>query len=380
MHRIAWIVMLSAVLCACGAQADTWVVDQSGSGDFLTIQEGVTAAVSGDTVLVAPGTYGGVGNRGIDFAGKDLTVRSSGGAELTVIDCGSQDRAFHIHSGESSAATIEGFTVRNGRANEGAAVYVTSSSSCTIRNCVIEDCSTEFSSYAGGAGVYADSNAEVHLSLCTVRDNLTGAYGGGAHFRDGAQAVIEDCAFQGNYAGYNGGGVHVVADAHAHISGTVFVENSADSYGGGIYVQMASAAIEDCTFYANSAGTFAGGIGCAQADPTITRCIVSHSTTGEGIGCTVFPGPTNPQIWNCNVFGNAGGDALCGTHWNNSSVDPLYCFAAGGDLSLCADSPCVAGNNPWGVDIGGIGSGCSECGTGLPGQEASWATIKGMFR
>jgi hypothetical protein len=380
MRTFLGIVMVSVLLAACSAQAATWVVDGSGGGAFLTIQEGVTTAVSGDTVLVMPGTYGGAGNRGVDFLGKDLVVRSHGGAEVTVIDCGSQDRAFYVHSGESIDAAIGGFTIRNGRANEGAAVYVTNTSSCTIAQCVIEDCSTEFSSYVGGAGLCADSNATVHMSDCTVRDNLTGAYGGGAHFRDGAQAVIEDCAFMGNYAGYNGGGVHVVSDAHAHISGTVFVENSVDNYGGGVYVQMASATIEDCTFYANSAATFAGGIGCAQADPIITRCIISHSTLGEGVGCTVFPGPTNPQISDCNVFGNAGGDALCGTYWDNLSVDPLYCDAAGGDLSLCADSQCLAGNNPWGVEIGGIGQGCSVCGTGLPEEDTSWATIKAMFR
>jgi len=53
-------------------------------GDYATIQGAIDAAVNGDTVLVAPGTY--VEN--IDFLVKAITVKSSSGAEATVIDGG----------------------------------------------------------------------------------------------------------------------------------------------------------------------------------------------------------------------------------------------------------------------------------------------------
>ncbi len=39
------------------------------------VQSGINAAVNGDTVLVAPGTY----NENIDFLGKAITVISAGG-------------------------------------------------------------------------------------------------------------------------------------------------------------------------------------------------------------------------------------------------------------------------------------------------------------
>ncbi len=38
-------------------QSNTYVVSQDGSGDFVTIQEGVNAAVSGDTLIIFPGIY-----------------------------------------------------------------------------------------------------------------------------------------------------------------------------------------------------------------------------------------------------------------------------------------------------------------------------------
>ena len=38
----------------------------------VAAQAGINAAVSGDTVQVAPGTYTGPSNRNLDFAGKNI--------------------------------------------------------------------------------------------------------------------------------------------------------------------------------------------------------------------------------------------------------------------------------------------------------------------
>ena len=51
---------------------------------FSTIQAAIDAAIDGDTVLVAPGTY----VEQIRFWGKAIAVESSGGPDVTTIDAG----------------------------------------------------------------------------------------------------------------------------------------------------------------------------------------------------------------------------------------------------------------------------------------------------
>jgi hypothetical protein len=44
--------------------------------DYPTIQAAIDDCNEGDTVIIAPGTHTGSGNRDIDFKGKGITVRS----------------------------------------------------------------------------------------------------------------------------------------------------------------------------------------------------------------------------------------------------------------------------------------------------------------
>ena len=55
---------------------------------FPTIQAGISAAKSGDTVVIASGTYTGPGNVDYDFGGKGVIIKSQNGPAQTVIDCG----------------------------------------------------------------------------------------------------------------------------------------------------------------------------------------------------------------------------------------------------------------------------------------------------
>jgi predicted outer membrane repeat protein len=361
------------LLCAAHASGTTWIVDVNGTGHYITIGGAVGAVSSGDTLLVRPGTYTGSLNRYIDFGGKELVVRSTDGPATTVIDCQDAGIAFYLHSGELPEATVEGFTITNGQGPNGAAFFIDSSSSCTIRNCVISNCEA---TSGNGGGIFCDDNSHVCVYDTTFRDNWAVTYGGGAMIWGGS-AIFRGCLFEANHGQITGGGLFVFWQADVLIDSCSFVSNTAYYYGGGVMFNQATGTIEDCTFYNNTAGSNGAGIYCHQCSPTVIRDIVSHSNVVAGIACSETA--ADPQISNCDVFANAGGDSLCGTYWNNLFEDPLYCDASAADLTVCSDSPCLPAGNPWGVTMGGIGQGCGPCGTGATDERASWGLIKALY-
>jgi len=380
MARALALAILAALVCAAPALGTTIIVDGGGGGDCTAIQQGVAGASPGDTVLVAAGTYTGVLNRGIDFAGHDIVLRSMAGPSVTVIDCGGLNRGLYFHSGESTDAVVEGFTIRNGFAEEGGGIYCTEFSSCTVIDCVVEDC-TALGGYHGGGGICCDWESATEIYDCVIRRNDSNMFGGGVVYMDYADMTIERCVFEDNQASISGGGLYVYYDADGFITDCTFVENSSSHHGGGILISQADATIDGCTFYANSAPQLGGGIHVYESSPTITETIVAGSPDGEGISCSHLSVPSDPTIWNCCVFGNADGDSLCGTYHDNLFTDPLFCDAGSGDLTLCSDSECLPANNAWAASIGAYGEGCDSCASSVwDDEETSWTVIKSIFR
>jgi hypothetical protein len=148
-----------------------------------TIQAGIDAAVSGDTVLVADGTYTGDGNRDIDFLGKAITVRSENGAEFCIIDCeATQDdphRGFYFHTLEGPNSVLQGFTIRNGYAqppiNRGGGIKCENASPTITENII-----TECTSTGAGGGIFCGTASPV-ISRNTITFNFCRATAGGGH-------------------------------------------------------------------------------------------------------------------------------------------------------------------------------------------------------
>ncbi|MCD4682329.1 MAG: right-handed parallel beta-helix repeat-containing protein, partial [Bacteroidales bacterium] len=90
-------------------------IKQDGTGDFITIQEGVDAAISGDTILIYPGTY----EENVTLY-KNLVVASKYIIDLdtayiaqTIIDGGNSGHTIIVDEFLNNYTEITGFTVIN---------------------------------------------------------------------------------------------------------------------------------------------------------------------------------------------------------------------------------------------------------------------------
>lgn len=257
----------------------------SPTGPYRTIGRAILAAVNGDTILVAPGTY----NESINFAGKTITLTSTGGRDVTTIDGSGIDESTILMIGsEGTATTLDGFTVTGGSGHflsfntRGGGLYINGRSP-TIRNCRFTaneaavggairvnggrpqfiDClidNNQSTSSAGGVSNYTSPNTPPFEQFvrCQFIDNTTDGFGGalvvsGSSGQEGAYIV--DCVFEGNIAGQTGGAVH--RSNGFFVFTRCSFDNNHAGLGGAFYSQQLywnnALALSDCTFSANTA-------------------------------------------------------------------------------------------------------------------------------
>jgi hypothetical protein len=322
----------------------TWAgaEERSVPTEYNTIQAAIDSSTDGDTVLVAPGTYTGVGNRDLDFGGADIVLLSTAGAELTTIDCQSQGAGLLFHNGESSAARVEGFTIYN--ASAGGIVCLAAGPS--IVNCVITGNSP--------SGVVCNQAAPT-LSACIIAGNDSGGAGGGIYCYSASSPAIVACVITGNRAATCGGGIYCSTSSPFIISSTISRNEAAD--GGGICCRSASfPTMEQSILWGN--------------------CAASGYEVHNAFGCVIS--------FACCAIDNQGVSGVVEYNGRQVTVDPLFCGlescgsapTTDGDYALAADSPCLPQNSPCNMLIGALESGCAE----TPVARRTWGSFKSDFR
>jgi len=309
--------------------------------DFHTIQEAINATSEGDTVYVDAEFYRGPLNRDLDFQGKNLRLQGLvEGGWAPQIDCQSAGRAISLSAANDTTTVIQTFDFLNGSAVTGGAI------DCGGGSPIIRDCLFRGNDASTGGAISVPAGpvrtGPPRILNCDFVSNRASALGGAAAI-SWPGAVVSDCSFYRNEAGQ----------------------------GGALYVDGADHVFWRSTFTRNTSPDGAA-IRLDGVSGTIEQCVIAFNWEGQG----VVGGA--PETFHCYVYDNEGGDGLPGTSHDNRFEDPLLCNVADGVLSLCNNSPCRAGLNPWGLQVGSEVQGCADCAT--PVRRTTWGSLKTLFR
>jgi hypothetical protein len=308
------------------AYADTIYVDADncpgpGNGTpadpYCSIQLAIIIAVDTDEIVVAPGTY----LETINFLGKGVTLRSSDGPEVTIIDGQQVGSVVTCFSGEGPDTILDGFTVTNGLADNGGGMTMFGSSP-TVTNCIFTS-----NNASRGGGMLADWDSSPTVTNCIFTSN-GGEYGGGMYNAYGSHSTVTNC---------------------------IFAYNSVVWFGGGMDNKQSDPTVTNCTFKSNL-GYFGGGMfNEDNSSPTVTNCTFTSNVGDYGGG--MYSVNSSPSLTNCILWGDALDEILLDnstitvtysdvqggwTGTNNIDADPMF---ADTDGRLSPGSPCIDSAN-----------------------------------
>jgi parallel beta-helix repeat protein len=379
-------VLLSIALAGVSAAQTTIRVPS----DQPTIQAAINAAATGDTVLVAPGTY----FERIDFSGKAITVTSETGPAATIINGGAGGVVVTFESGEGPGAVLRGFTVTNGGGFMGGGVAVssasptiednviTANSGCDgigvnvsfgspsiVRNRITNNVRSGCSGGVGGAGIKVLGIGAALIEGNVIAGNsLVGADGGGISLFDAGTPVVRNNVISGNsvsgvFPAAQGGGIWIVNESDALVVQNLIVGNSAGE-GGGVYwlvplgatgPRLVNNTIADnlATVAGDGSAVFADGF---DAGASLVNNLLIGVDGQTALHCGNFNDANPPIIRFNDVFALAspayGG--LCTDQTGidgNVSVAPAFVNPALDDYRLQVGSPVVDAGDSAAPDV-----------------------------
>jgi len=270
-------------------------------GDQPTIQAGIDAALDGDTVLVADGTYTGADNKNLEFNGKAITVQSENGPENCIIHCEGSGRGFYFHNGEGEDAVLDGFTIQNGRLYDdptyGVGIYCEQSSPTITNNMIKNNHGGTDEAFCYGGGIACVNASPIIMNNLISRNRIhayfsLAMYGGGIYCLQSSPTIVDniieynhDYGWKSKGGGiYSAGGSPIIKDNLIH-GNEARTHEYGDSFGGGIYCEGGSPSIMGNTITGNK--TFGGrrgdpppgggGIYCYEGSPTISGNLIQEN-------------------------------------------------------------------------------------------------------
>ena len=350
--------------------------------EYSDIQSAINAAVAGDTILVAPGTY--YENLVID--GKDLRIVSEAGRDYTIIDGQSLAPVVIFRGAITRSSLLSGFQIINGRATfrdpvtgigigagggvrierasptveynyiesniaqSGGGVFAVGGSPLIRRNYIDGNSAVGTASTAGsGGGVNLQTCINPEVVENTISWNASGM-GGGLTLAGFEDAYVAGNRIQNNYASASGGGLLVIGNA---VGVATIVQNlmtgNAASIAGGLYLAPTSArsiTVVNNTIADNAVTNF----GSAVSITTVGTNFINNLLIGTGEQSVVYCAPSmSPSFQKNDVYSVSGqpfgpgvacSPDIVGSN-GNFSMDPMFADPSSGNYSLAENSPAI---------------------------------------
>ena len=206
------------------------------------------------------------------------------------------DNSYHVVGGSdtNTTAVLDGFTITGGNAHG------------------------SYPDYCGGGGMY-NSSGSPRVTNCTFICNASKGWGGGM-FNYHSSPTLANCTFS-----TNGGGGMDNDFSNPRLTNCTFYNNNWSA----MYCNLGSLTLTNCTFTGNLGVRFGGAIFNQHSSCTLTNCILWGDTPDE-----IYESQGVTVITYSNIKGSWPGEG-------NIDADPCFIDAAGGDLRLSSDSPCI---------------------------------------
>jgi len=307
-----------------GSLPANWYVDDSniaGPWDGLTwatafadIPSAAAAAVAGEVVFVAEGTYipGGVPTDPIltmpadvkwygGFLGTEnnLSQRGDPSAAPSVLD--GQNTSCSVVLGANNVV-LDGFSVINGDCTfEAGGMHNDTVSNLIVNN---SEFYNNYSCYGGG--MYNLNSTNVTISNTIFDFNNACYVGGGMLNKVSSTLDIANCLFINNFTDFDEGGGMYNYDSSPMISYSYFIGNYASSYGGGMYnAYMASPSIYYSKFKYNSASSGGAMYNYDNVAPIISNTVFIDNTAVDEGGAIMNDSNADPLLSNCIIAFNS---------------------------------------------------------------------------
>ena len=319
--------------------------------DQPTIQNAINVANAGDLVLVAAGIY----TENIDFKGKAITVQSTSGAKVTIIDGGKRGTVAAFVNGEGPKSILSGFILQHGNANTFGGGVIVSAASPTIVNNIIQ----RNTACVGGGGISLLGGSARVLNNVIQENSQTdcsgGGYGGGIDIAGGSPIIYGNIIRNNTFGGL-GAGVASHYLAIPIIQNNVITQNSQTlgGSGGGLSITDESSPEVIQNLFAGNKGAKGtdGGTIYISLQGGRGPVLVNNTIVGDGAGqnSTVWvAGFGNPaDFYNNLLIGTTGENAVyCDNEFGTSAVftnNDAYSPSGSGLSGGCANQSNQNGN------------------------------------